>query len=286
MAACEWAEKVYDGRIERSAAIDVLVADQALNGNSARMLLHNYCCLRSGKNFKPMSADAMRHFADRIVARHGAESLPNLITSLESHVDYAATQWGNPAEGMVSILAELRGQLSESEELKQLVSTATALRPSVPDGSRSLRASEILREIWVRGPRHAAFRRELLHRWSESCSVHGAPCNGQLRASHIVAWRLDESLRGDVNNGLLLSVPLDNLFDQGLISFADDGTLIRSHQLQRETAIHFGLRPELRLNWDRLPESARQAIRANLARHRAFHIAQQQHQYAPLTSAL
>ena len=290
IAACEWAAKVADEHITRSEAITALVAEQALNAKSAEVLFNNYRCLRLGQTFRaPMSAAAMQHFVDSIVARHGAESLPNLIASLQGHVDYAATKWGNPSEGMVSILAALRGQLSESEELNQelnlLVSTATALPPSTPAGNPSLRASEILREIWVRGPQHAAFRRELLRRWSESCSVHGVPCNGQLRASHIVAWRLDKSLRGDVNNGLLLSVPLDNLFDQGLISFADDGTLLKSNQLQRETALHFGLRPGLCLNWDRLPESARQAIRTNLARHRAFHISERQHQYTPLTSA-
>ncbi|MFP2906307.1 HNH endonuclease [Pyxidicoccus sp. 3LFB2] len=277
VVACEWAAKVFDGRIKRSDAIAKLVAEQALKENSAGVLLNNYRNLRLGKTFKsPMSSDAMQHFADSILARHGAESLPNLIASLNGHVAYATTQRGNRAEGMASILEALRWKL--------LVSTATELMPSTLDASPNLRASEILREIWVRGPQHAAFRRELLCRWSELCSVHGAPCNGQLRASHIVAWRLDESLRGDVNNGLLLSVPLDNLFDQGLISFAEDGTLIGSHQLQRETALHFGLRPGLHLQWDPLPDSARHAIRTNLAKHREFHVAQQQHQYAPLTS--
>ncbi|MFP2926184.1 HNH endonuclease [Pyxidicoccus sp. 3LG] len=286
MAACEWAAKVDNGSNQSSEAIAALVDEQRMNDKSAGVLLGNYRRLRLGQTIRSqMSADAMQHFADSIVARHGAESLPNLITSIQGYVKYAARQWGNPSKGMVGILAALRGQLSESERLDRLVSTATELLPSTPDGSPSLRATEILREIWVRGPQHAAFRRELLHRWSESCSVHGAPCNGQLRASHIVAWRLDESLRGDVNNGLLLSVPLDNLFDQGLISFKHDGTLLKSHQLQPETARHFGLEPGLHLKWDRLPESARQAIQKNLARHRNFHITQQQHRYGPLTSA-
>lgn len=97
------------------------------------------------------------------------------------------------------------------------------------------------------------------------------PCNDQLRASHIVAWRLDERLRGDANNGLLLSVPLDGLFDRGLITFNDDGELIASHQLTADTALHFGVRPGLRLAWDHLKAAEREEIRANLARHREQH---------------
>jgi hypothetical protein len=285
MAACEWAANVDDGSRQRSEAIAALVAEQALNKKSAGVLLDNYRRLRLGQIIRSqMSAEAMQYFADRIVARHGAKSLKKLIASIQGYVTYAAEQWGNPSKGMVSLIEALRGQLSESKKLDRLVSSATELLPSTPDVGSGLRASEILREIWVRGPQHAAFRRELLRRWSESCSVHGAHCNGQLRASHIVAWRLDESLRGDVNNGLLLSVPLDNLFDQGLISFNDDGTLTQSQRLQRETARHFGIRPGLRLKWDRLPEPARQAIRTNLAKHREFHSTEQQHQYEPLTS--
>jgi hypothetical protein len=285
IAACEWAEKVDAGVSTRTEAIAALGEEQSLKAGSAEVLLSNYHRLRTGQAFSsPMSADATQHFVDSIVARHGAESLPGLIHSLNGYVEYAAAQWGNPSEGMVRILEALREQSSASEELSRFASAVTA-RPSssVPSGSPNSRASEILREIWVRGPQHAAFRRGLLRRWSDACSVHGVACNGQLRASHIVAWRLDETLRGDVNNGLLLSTPLDSLFDQGLISFADDGILLESDQLERETAFHFGLRPGLHLRWEQLTESERQAIRANLARHRTFHGSERQHQYAPST---
>lgn len=282
MAACDWAARVADGSSTRTEAIAALAEEHSLKAGSAEVLLNNYRNLRMGSAFtSPMSADATQYFVDSIVARHGAESLPGLIRSLQGHVDYATTQWGNPSEGIVRILEALREQSSASEELSRLSAAVTALPPSTPDGSPNLRASEILREIWVRGPQHAAFRRGLLRRWSGKCAVHGASCNDQLRASHIVAWRLNESLRGDVNNGLLLSTPLDSLFDQGLISFGDDGTLLESDQLKRETALHFGLRPGLRLRWEHLKESERQAIRTNLALHRSFHGSTRQHQYAP-----
>ena len=95
--------------------------------------------------------------------------------------------------------------------------------------------------------------------------------NEQLRASHIVAWSGDEDLRGDVNNGLLLSVPLDSLFDRGLISFDDTGQLIASRKLDLDAAKHFGVQSGLGIAWDHLREDEQQALRANLARHRQQH---------------
>jgi putative restriction endonuclease len=54
-----------------------------------------------------------------------------------------------------------------------------------------------------------------------------------LRASHIKPWsRCDsDAERLDVHNGLLLAAHLDAAFDKGLISFADDGTMLISNRL-------------------------------------------------------
>lgn len=42
----------------------------------------------------------------------------------------------------------------------------------------------------------------------------------------------------DPNNGLLLSRNMDILFDQGYISFNDDGTIIYSSQLSQDVTKH------------------------------------------------
>jgi hypothetical protein len=53
-----------------------------------------------------------------------------------------------------------------------------------------------------------------------------------LRASHIVPWAdCTDAQRLDVHNGLLLSALWDAAFDRGLISFADDGTVLVSPRL-------------------------------------------------------
>jgi hypothetical protein len=141
-------------------------------------------------------------------------------------------------------------------------------------------ASEILREVWVRGPQHRKFRNDLKKLWGSQCSVYGVKCNGLLRASHIVPWSRDESIRGDVNNGLLLASPLDALFDAGLVAFDDEGKLLRSKRLTRETQMVFGIleESELRLEWSTFVLSQQKKIRANLARHRGLHASQ--HGYA------
>ena len=57
-----------------------------------------------------------------------------------------------------------------------------------------------------------------------------------LRASHIVPWAdCDDEQRLNVHNGLLLSALWDAAFDKGLVSFAEDGTVLASQTLS-ETA--------------------------------------------------
>lgn len=73
------------------------------------------------------------------------------------------------------------------------------------------------------------FREQLLRRWNSRCAVTGARTTEALRASHAKRWADSDDLeRVDPANGLLLVATLDALFDVGLISFDDDGTLLRS----------------------------------------------------------
>jgi hypothetical protein len=60
--------------------------------------------------------------------------------------------------------------------------------------------------------------------------------SGAARASHIIPWSdCNDERRLDVHNGLLLSALWDAAFDQGLVSFADDGTPLFGPKLS-ETA--------------------------------------------------
>jgi hypothetical protein len=63
-----------------------------------------------------------------------------------------------------------------------------------------------------------------------------------LIASHIKPWRDCSDLEKlDGCNGLLLSPHVDRLFDRGLISFADDGAVLKSPALPAEVWTAWGL---------------------------------------------
>lgn len=278
IAACEIATLIYQTKLSRKAGMAQLATEHQVTQNSASALINNYRCLMTGTPIKaPMSADAMEHFTDCIVAMHGAIALQNVVLALGAFVTYVKERGASGSPGMQRILECLQRELGDHEKNRWLADAFRNAEAGAKEASNE-QASEILREIWMRGPQHAAFRRSLKRRWNNVCAVHGVPCNGQLRASHIVAWRLDEAIRGDVDNGLLLSAPLDSLFDRGLISFASNGEMLFSIQLAEITMTHFGLRPGLQLGWLHLSKLARSRIETNLARHRALYAPQ--HGYA------
>lgn len=87
-----------------------------------------------------------------------------------------------------------------------------------------------------------SFRRDVLKRWGQRCSVTASSTLEVIRASHIKPWRVsNDQERLDANNGLALVANLDALFDAGLISFDPFGTLIVSPQLDAAERQQFGL---------------------------------------------
>lgn len=108
------------------------------------------------------------------------------------------------------------------------------------------------------------FCEALLDDWNRRCPLTGITDERLLRASHIRPWAACESdaERLDVHNGLLLSALWDAAFDTGLISFADDGTVIGSAALTEEARVALGLDAAPRLM------GLRAEHRARLAWHR------------------
>lgn len=71
------------------------------------------------------------------------------------------------------------------------------------------------------------FRRHMMELWGNRCAVTGCAVPEVLIASHAQAWaEASNTARLDPYNGLLLVASLDRLFDRGLISFGDDGSLL------------------------------------------------------------
>jgi hypothetical protein len=111
------------------------------------------------------------------------------------------------------------------------------------------------------------FRQALLGYWNGCCPLTGINDLAFLRASHIVPWAEceNDALRLDVHNGLLLSALWDAAFDAGLISFANNGTVLCSPKLTTEAAV--ALNVDSKFSLATLTDLHRQ----NLARHRARH---------------
>jgi hypothetical protein len=74
--------------------------------------------------------------------------------------------------------------------------------------------------------------RKNLEALETGCKVTGITNSRHLRASHMKPWRASTDFEKlDGNNGLLLSPHLDHLFDQGFVSFEDNGRLLLSPDL-------------------------------------------------------
>lgn len=94
------------------------------------------------------------------------------------------------------------------------------------------------------------FRQGLLDYWEGRCAVTRLAVPELLRASHIKPWaRCDsDAERLDVFNGLLLAAHLDAAFDQGFVTFDDDGHLRCSPLLDADARRVLGLDAPRRLS--------------------------------------
>ena len=92
------------------------------------------------------------------------------------------------------------------------------------------------------------FRKYLDIFWSESCAVTGCNIREVLRASHIKPWRecASNKERLDPDNGILLCAHLDALFDKGLISFNDDGSMLVAKKITKTEIERLGLSGNLK----------------------------------------
>ncbi len=123
-------------------------------------------------------------------------------------------------------LREPQSGLRKPHSVEQVAEAAVVLdRPYVPTAT----TTEALIEARIG---QAKFRADLIQVRGPACEVTGRRIQEILRASHIKPWAVaSDRERRDPENGLLLSAHLDALFDSGIISFADDGTMLISNRI-------------------------------------------------------
>jgi hypothetical protein len=139
-----------------------------------------------------------------------------------------------PPAGMTDVgMAASPAQLYEGLRVLHSLQThpAAALSAALEARLAAIPETERTQEVRQRIGQDV-FREALMELWERRCALCDVTLPlALLRASHAKPWaRSDESERLDPFNGLLLAVHFDALFDQGLISFDDEGqTLISSH---------------------------------------------------------
>ncbi len=154
--------------------------------------------------------------------------------------------------------------------LKRIQHRSTAIEKRLNPGAGLIPEGAMeQRLLWVR-KNHNRFRDPVWRHWEGRCAVTNADCDGLLIASHIHPWaRSTPKEQTDVNNGLLLSVPLDKLFDRGLISFSANGKMLVKPGLTERTREVFGInKPKMQIS--RLKKLTKEML-TYLERHRAFH---------------
>lgn len=86
------------------------------------------------------------------------------------------------------------------------------------------------------------FRESLLKKYNGKCVVTGIDLSKLLIASHIKPWAVSENNeRLSPENGILLSANFDRLFDCGLITFSNDGSIIVSSFVNSNNRAVLGL---------------------------------------------
>ena len=113
-------------------------------------------------------------------------------------------------------------------------------------GRDSSPITEVLAQINARRGQ-GKFRDDLMIAWNSACAVTGLNCAAALRASHVMPWsksKAHEKL--DSQNGIILSANMDALFDRGLISFEDDGSMLISSELSIQDRALLGIPVKLR----------------------------------------
>ncbi len=112
----------------------------------------------------------------------------------------------------------------------------------VYDFERPLLGKEKEAVVKVRG-NQGEFRRRILNKFGFKCCICGIKVKDMLIASHIIPWsKSNEEDKVSRYNGLLLCANHDRLFDEGYISFKDNGQIMISKLLTRADVTTLGLK--------------------------------------------
>ena len=148
-----------------------------------------------------------------------------------------------PSEFVFNVMA-LAGKLATSEPM-QLSEEPVDYAVLSEAGMNSIDRAVTTKS---RGIAQRLFRGNLLRLWQGSCAVTSVQEPRVLRSGHIKPWA-DSNVREKVDhfNGLLLIPNLDALFNEGLISFQNEGRILVSQDWHADDKRRMHVTPDLRL---------------------------------------
>jgi len=196
-----------------------------------------------------------------------------LVTFSQQNVARALGEYGTPLAAPLPDGALGGRTVTDIPALHRLLRRAFQLSKTLPDEllhifekqTVALPKTTEAERLVVQRVGQGIFRHGLLEYWEGRCAVTGLAVPELLRASHIKPWAdcQTDAQRLDVFNGLLLAPHLDAAFDRGLITVADDGTVVVSPVLDGAARQLLGLVGSLRI------QSLHEGHRAYLPWHRA-----------------
>lgn len=176
----------------------------------------------------------------------------------QAHIATELAEHGRPTDLSLPSGAVAARAVADFPALHRLLRRAFQLSRTLPDELLQLfekqtvglpRATEVERLV-IQRLGQDIFRAGLMEYWDGRCAVTGLAVPELLRASHIKPWAVcpTDAERLDVFNGILLAPHLDAVFDNGLVTFNDDGTMQVSPAFSTESRRLLALDIPLRID--------------------------------------
>lgn len=180
------------------------------------------------------------------------------ISSIDALVDFATAFHKLPS--ITSVKMDIVEDGNGSNKIAHWQSALLAVVGQMDD-EYSHKPGEDVDVIAKRRVGQGPFRNLLEAVYGSACWVSGIRIEKLLIASHIVPWSKSSPVeKTDRDNGLLLSVSWDAVFDKGFVSFDDNGTLMCSEMLDAESAWLLGIATEAKLPPEMLTEGRKKYL--------------------------
>lgn len=122
--------------------------------------------------------------------------------------------------------------LAEYVSSAEFVDQPDSLGQTIPPAQRTGPTEALVETRQRRG--QSFFRAAVLAAYDGKCCITGITAPALLRASHIIPWSRDASVRLDPHNGLCMNALHDAAFDRGLITLTPTYELKMSNRLKHD----------------------------------------------------